>query len=82
MPETTVHIAKETWDAAKWLLAAGLALFGYNLKTTKQKVDELQKTAVREEVFNNTIQSLRDEIRDSRKETIEHITQLVDILKK
>jgi len=78
--ESTVHVTKETWEIAKWLLGLGLALLGYNLKTTKQKVDEHDKSHISRDEFNGVVHSLRKHNEESCKTLSDRLDRIIELM--
>ena len=83
MPDGTTSILSMTWDAVKWLWFALAGLLVYNGKKIGRDVDEIKKDYVNSRVFNDTLKSLRGDIKDMKddvRQDVSSVHQRIDKL--
>jgi len=64
MPDGTTSVISMVWDVVKWLWFALAGFIIFHWKKLTNDVDEIKKDYVKEDTFNETLGSLRKDIKD------------------
>jgi len=81
MPDGTASVISMVWDVVKWLWFALAGLLMYNGKKIINDVDKIKEDYVKEDTFNETLGSLRKDIKDVGDKHEESTTKLRDDLR-
>jgi hypothetical protein len=68
MPDGTYHTIKAAWEVIKYPMVMLVGLFGWSLKRQISRVDKLEASYIDKDAFNDTLSSLRTDIKDGFKE--------------
>jgi len=68
MPDQTVSALRDAWEIIKLIGVAFVGMLGWNMKRYVAKVDDIEKDYIDKETFNDTLNAIRTDIKESRKE--------------
>jgi len=78
MSDPVMEITTIVKDVALWLAAALFGILGYQLRSNTKRIDEVEKTYVAREEFNDTVTSIRTEIKEGNRGTHERLDRVLE----